>query len=266
MLKYGDRDAIVRAIDDNFVSYWKLHEGVVGVRLYDEDDCFRTQSPVPFPLFNSVMIARFNEDNLRTRLTEIIEPYEAAKLPIQWNIGPESSPSDLAEVLLDFGFEAKKPSIPGMAIDLYALPDRPAYADGFTAKRVETEEDANAYAEGCVAGFELPESSVIAFKQIAERNGENFSHFIGLVDGEPVSTSSLICADGVAGLYNVTTRVDARGRGAGGGITLAPLYEARRRGCSVGILHASEMGHPVYKRLGFETLCEIHQFVRPRPA
>jgi len=52
-------------------------------------------------------------------------------------------------------------------------------------------------------------------------------------------------------VYGVGTLPAARGRGVGGAITLWPLVEARARGYRYAVLFATEMGHPVYRRLGF---------------
>ncbi len=40
-------------------------------------------------------------------------------------------------------------------------------------------------------------------------------------------------------------------------MTLAPLLEARQLGYRTGVLGSSEMGCPVYRRLGFEERCRI---------
>jgi GNAT superfamily N-acetyltransferase len=72
-----------------------------------------------------------------------------------------------------------------------------------------------------------------------------------------VATSAVYYACGVAGIYMVATLEAYRGRGIGRVITLAPLVDARRRGYRVGILQASQMGLPVYLRLGFERNCDI---------
>jgi predicted GNAT family acetyltransferase len=53
---------------------------------------------------------------------------------------------------------------------------------------------------------------------------------------------------------------EARGKGIGATMTLKPLQEARSMGYGVGILQSSEMGYPVYKRLGFKHLCQIENF------
>jgi hypothetical protein len=39
------------------------------------------------------------------------------------------------------------------------------------------------------------------------------------------------------------------------------MRHGRDRGCHSSILHASEMGYPVYRALGFEHVTDVHQHV-----
>jgi GNAT superfamily N-acetyltransferase len=70
-------------------------------------------------------------------------------------------------------------------------------------------------------------------------------------DGGPVSTATLVVADGVAAVYGVGTVIGWRGRGLGRAVTLAVLHEARTRGCDLAFLNPSDLGYGVYARLGF---------------
>jgi GNAT superfamily N-acetyltransferase len=58
-------------------------------------------------------------------------------------------------------------------------------------------------------------------------------------------------------MYFVCTVEPARRRGIGTAITLAALREAWDLGYTVGVLGSSEMGYPVYRRLGFVEYCRI---------
>jgi ribosomal protein S18 acetylase RimI-like enzyme len=68
------------------------------------------------------------------------------------------------------------------------------------------------------------------------------------------------------GLYNITTLPTARRRGIGFAVTATLVNAALERGATAVVLHASDDGLPVYERLGFETVCEVPQYVWLPPA
>ena len=84
--------------------------------------------------------------------------------------------------------------------------------------------------------------------------------YVATLDGRPVATSQLFVGAGVAGIYNVTCLPEARGQGIGRAITLAPLLEARRQGYATSILQASDLGYPVYRRLGFRDYGRLNAY------
>jgi GNAT superfamily N-acetyltransferase len=81
-------------------------------------------------------------------------------------------------------------------------------------------------------------------------------------DGDTAtSTAALIATDDVAGIYNVATPDGFRRRGLGEAVTRAAVAEGGRRGCSLTTLQASEMGYPIYERMGYRTVVQWRSFI-----
>ena len=75
-----------------------------------------------------------------------------------------------------------------------------------------------------------------------------------------VAAAALFVGAGVAGIYNVCTVPEARGRGIAGAVTAAALDEGAARGCRLAVLGSSEMGYPVYRRLGFRDVSRLRSY------
>ena len=80
------------------------------------------------------------------------------------------------------------------------------------------------------------------------------------IDGVAVAAAALFVGAGVAGIYNVCTVPEARGRGIAGAVTAAALDEGAARGCRLAVLGSSEMGYPVYRRLGFRDVSRLRSY------
>lgn len=64
----------------------------------------------------------------------------------------------------------------------------------------------------------------------------------------------------MAGVYSVGVVEAFRRRGIGEAMTRAVLRAGREAGCRVAVLQSSEMGRPLYERMGFETVVTYHHF------
>jgi GNAT superfamily N-acetyltransferase len=89
--------------------------------------------------------------------------------------------------------------------------------------------------------------------------------FIPRLDGRPVGTAFATRTRDVCGIYAVGTLEAARRRGAGTAATWACVGAAQEWGCRAVVLQASEMGYPVYRRMGFEPVVDYARFL-PRQA
>ena len=86
--------------------------------------------------------------------------------------------------------------------------------------------------------------------------------YVGYVDGEPVATSALVATHRVAGVYNVACLPSHRKRGYGEAMTWHAVRSGADIGCIMASLQASEMGRPVYERMGFRLVAPYRTFVR----
>lgn len=92
-------------------------------------------------------------------------------------------------------------------------------------------------------------------------------HFpvVGLVDGRPVSTASVLMAEGVRYVSCVATHPDYQRRGYGNAATRYALeLSARAHPKTPAVLHATEAGAPVYTRLGFEAIAKHPVYMEKR--
>src|ERR1043165_1648799 len=141
-----------------------------------------------------------------------------------------------------------------MAADLMTVPEHLSLADRLEIICIEDTESLRQWIHVASRGFGVPPEFENAWHELFAEAvfDQPFWTYLAVLDGKPVATSQLFLSAGVAGIYNVTCLPEARGRGIGAAITQAPLLDARAMGYRVGILQASELGYPVYRRLGFQ--------------
>ena len=185
--------------------------------------------------------------------------------PFLWWVMPSSTPSDLADRLTGRGLVSNG-SWPGYAIRIEALEDPPP-VDGLEIRRVRAPEELDTYLGVYIPILSPSPAFTETFVRGARRIGLDEDapeeHFIGLLNGEPVATASLVTAGGAAGIYNVTTVEAARGRGIGAAMTVAAARHGAAHGLGLATLQASTMGRPIYERLGFEFVCDLRPYRLP---
>lgn len=87
--------------------------------------------------------------------------------------------------------------------------------------------------------------------------------YVGYVDGEAVAASQVQMLKDGAGVNFIGTLEAHRGRGFGEAMTWQAVNRGSQEGREIAALQASEMGKPVYERMGFRTVTGYKTFVRP---
>ena len=89
--------------------------------------------------------------------------------------------------------------------------------------------------------------------------------YVARLDGRPAAAAMVLCSHGVAGVYWVSTIPDARRRGLAELVTRAVGNAGFAAGMRVAALQASQMGFPVYQRMGYETVAWTRWYLARAP-
>jgi GNAT superfamily N-acetyltransferase len=250
----------VRAIEENGEEFLVALGRAAGAEERDDGKVRWVIGDIPIDYHNCVVRADLSPEEADDVILESLERFRAHGAPGSWHVGPSMRPADIGERLLAHGFSYGGDEI-GMAVELSALREDLPVPDDLEIERVRDEKTLTAWKDTLARGFgEGPaEAEWVGemYRRIGLGDDRPWRHYLGRLHGEPVATSTLFLGAGVAGIYFVFTIEQARRRGVGGALTLAPLREAREMGCRVGVLGSSEMGCPVYRRLGFQEYCRI---------
>jgi len=256
-------EGLARALEANVLDRIERLGRAPAAELRDDGDLLRYATGLPLPLLNGALRARLAEDGAGRRVAEALAWFRERRLPMTWFVGPSSQPAGLGEHLAANGLVRGGP--PGMAVDLHALNDALPHPAGLEVVPVEDEQGLRQWIRVIVASFRLPPEVELPLAALYGSLGLGWPArlYLGLWNGQPVATSKLLLSSGVAGIYWVGTLPEARGRGIGTAITLAPLREARAQGYRIGILEAFPLGINVYRRIGFRECGKIDRYAAP---
>jgi len=182
---------------------------------------------------------------------------------LSWLISAGILSDNINKVLLAHGLKFRDSFATEMAVDLSLLPDCLPTHPGLRIVPVDEEYALKQWIHVASIGFRIgEESEKVWFDFLADAVSDTrYRTYLALLDGKPVGTSQLFLSQGVAGIYNVTCIPEARGRGVGSAITLAPLLKAREMGYQIGVLQASQKGYNVYRRLGFQDFGKLSLYL-----
>jgi GNAT superfamily N-acetyltransferase len=250
--------ALIEMFDHNMVGFYVESRSRPWADIKVDDDVVWGSTGLPIQAFNGAVGATFRPETADARIETVLDYFRELRLDMSWWVGP-TSPAWLGERLVAHGLMPDYVA-PGMAMSLEGWSAAPL-PEGLT---IEVTRDAATFHEAMDVMFEAFEMPRDVQPLFEERFGDySFGPraqqrtYLARFDGRPVATSLSAPLDGVVGIYNVATVAAARRRGAGSAITAAAMADARAQGATWAILESSDMGRPVYERLGFRQVTEV---------
>ena len=257
---------LLTAADDNFALHASyLPSQVAGMCIIADDGLTLVDSGLRDDTFNIICRSRMSEAEASSRIALGIKHFRDAGRPFSWWVSPADRPRDLGERLVRAGLKATEWHV-AMAADLMAMTSELSLPPGLRLERACTPEQIRDFS-GAGAGGENPllDSTDATFFSRATDTLLSprcpIRLYVGYRDDLPVATSQVTLGRaGVAGIYNVSTRIAFRNRGIGTAMTLRPLLDARAAGYHTAILQASADGQRIYARLGFRAIGKIIEY------
>ena len=207
---------------------------------------------IPLPFANGCLM--LNQAAPRD-LDAAIRWLKPANVPFLVRVDDSLLPG-VMDVVEDHHLVAETTALPGMVMQPIPVPPPPA--EGITIERV----DHGRYDDfaSVLVATGMPE-------QWAERafprhliGRPDLALFVARMDGRAVGNSLAMRTGDLGGIYSVGTVEEARRRGVGTAVTWAAVDAIRRWGCTAAVLQSSEMGHPVYLKMGFVDATSYAQF------
>ena len=242
--------ALTTAIETNLLKYYQYLSRSDHVELYDNPKLTRYFTGIPHPALNGMFCKHLSSFNA---IEESLNLFKSRKIPFLCWIGSEAQPADWESQMTACGLVYDN-NYPCMAADLQALNEKFTVPVNLIIEPVSDKEILKQWVNSALIGFGIPSNGDNTCFNLFVDLGFDMPlrNYLGVIDGKPVATSQLFLAAGVAGIFWVTTIPAMRRQGIGMAMTLAPLREARDIGFRISVLHPSDMGRGVYRRLGFE--------------
>jgi GNAT superfamily N-acetyltransferase len=192
-----------------------------------------------------------------TELREAVRILRASGFPFTVHV--RSDLPDVIAGLVTTGL-INEGQLPCLVIEPGPIPPAPR---GLAIERVDGRRW-GAFREVVAESFGIPPAGAEALYRPGLLDDDRLRAFVGTVDGREVTAAASVRTGSTIGIYSVATIPDARGRGFGTAITWHLLADADP-GWDVAVLQASEMGRPVYERMGFKLVCEFAELVGRSP-
>jgi GNAT superfamily N-acetyltransferase len=260
------------AVEENLFALFRAMSTLPGSQMEETDHLSRHLAFPTNPMYKGVWNTRLTAETADPAINEAIDWFKSRSAPFFfWWTGPKTKPEDMGIHLTRHGLidmegqgQSMAPGIkstamgaPGMVADLHNMNETvlAKVPQEFEMNDVRNETDLQDFRRVFIEGYEIPSTLADGWVQSAHEFGIGKTPWrlvLGRLNGQPVATNIILNGAGVVGVYGIAVTPSARGKGIGAAITLKPMLDARDlAGYNYAVLFSSEMGAPVYERIGF---------------
>jgi hypothetical protein len=161
-----------------------------------------------------------------------------------------------------FGRHGLRPltEAPGMYAERLLPPTRPL--PEVEIKRVCDDATRSAFAWITAVAFEIPHSFCKAIYGSERAWSTGFHGYVGMVNGDPVSTTATVVAGGAIGVYSVATLSESRRLGYAEA-TMRGALRAARKDCGIErtVLQSTRSGYSLYEQMGYRKVTTFNVYI-----
>jgi len=216
---------------------------------------------LPFDWFNQVLIEQ-EEATPAAVLTAVAQARELGdRFVVRLRAGIDDRfVATLTKAgLAPAGVETSTPGMVAYPINHDAIAAHPA--SDLEIRRVTDAAGIDAHRQAVTAGFGSDPAVALGTACLDLLDRPDCVVYVGYADGDPVISGLGWRTGRTIGVYSIATIESARRRGYGAAMTARVMADGVVVGCDVAALQASEMGRPIYERLGFRTVVRYAAYV-----
>lgn len=250
-------DELLARADRNYeITSSRLARVISGDLPVEEDGLLLASSRSPIAFFNGAFLQPSGGRSVLDRLVRAVEFFAGQGVPFVVR-GRLAVCPDLPEAAATCGL-SDNGLLPLMVLACIAdVPESPAHLD---VQRVEDQTGLDRHIDVVSAAFGIGRDLARHLFSLDLLDLPDTALLVGFVDGQAVATSLVSTTDGMAGIYNVATLDSHRRAGLGAAMTWEAVRIGVAAGADAACLQASDMGRPVYERMGFELADDYVQY------
>jgi GNAT superfamily N-acetyltransferase len=261
LINMANEDLACR-MERNFITQFRLFSGINGATFTEDDVITEFVSGYNASWMNGVLKTDGSYAQLRERISETLRKY-TGQYPMLWRVGAlTSKPQLVREVLTENGLQFEGVDA-GMALNQNQFCNSKALPE-FTVHVVNKQEKVRDWLIPFAAAYSLADNVIDHFQRfmlsrVDQSKVEGW--FTGYVNNLPVSSAYYLTDSGVTMIYAVGTISNSRKRGYARRTVEAAINHAWQHSSFPIALYASEMGHSLYKDMGFVDVCSLENYL-----